>query len=246
MFAAYLQVSRTIDSATVRSTAMDSLSDVLSTGIVLASVITYALSGVNIDGIAGIIVALFILKTGIDSAKDTINPLLGEPPSKQFLKEIEQTVMSHGDIYGVHDIVVHNYGPSRIMMSLHVEVPSDKTLTEIHDTVDSIEKELRQKYHCTAVIHMDPVDMSDTETAGIKELLKAIIRETDPAIKFHDLRIIRKNAQPPRVEFDMEIPYRFRLKDQELINIVEDRLRSVDPDYRFDITIDKGQKDKED
>ena len=246
MFASYLQVSRAIDSATVRSTAMDSLSDVLSTGIVLASVITYALSGVNIDGIAGIIVALFILKTGIDSAKDTINPLLGEPPSKQFLKEIEQTVMSHGDIYGVHDIVVHNYGPSRIMMSLHVEVPSDKTLTEIHDTVDSIEKELRQKYHCTAVIHMDPVDMSDTETAGIKELLKAIIRETDPAIKFHDLRVIRKNAQPPRVEFDMEIPYRFRLKDQELINIVEERLRSVDPDYRFDITIDKGQKDKED
>ncbi len=242
MFASYMQTARLINSATIKSTAMDSLSDVLSTGIVLVSFVVFGITGANIDGYAGVIVACFILKTGIDSARDTINPLLGEPPSREFLKDIADTVMAYDNIFGVHDIVVHNYGPSRIMMSLHVEVPSDRTLNEVHDIIDEIEKELRSKYHCTAVIHMDPIDEYDAERQRVKDKLIECIRETDSAIRFHDLRITRKPGKAPKVAFDMEIPYKYRLKDAELVSLFEDRLRAINPEYRFDITVDKGEE----
>ncbi len=242
MFISYLQTSKLIDSATIRSAAMDSLSDVLSTSIVLASLIVFKMTGKNIDGYAGIVVALFIFKTGIDAAKDTINPLLGEPPSKEFLRDIERTVLSHECVLGVHDIVVHNYGPSRVMLSLHVEVPSDETLLAIHDSIDEIEKELRQKYHCTAVIHMDPVDSSDSEAMAVKSWLMLNIEEIDPAIKFHDLRLVRKEGERPLVEFDLEVPYKYKMGDEELVRIVEDRLKELGGEYKFDITIDKKEK----
>ncbi len=242
MFASYLQTSKLIDSATIRSAAMDSLSDVLSTSIVLISLIVFEVTGKNIDGYAGIVVALFIFKTGIDAAKDTINPLLGEPPTKEFLRDIERTVLTHECVLGVHDIVVHNYGPSRVMMSLHVEVPSDETLITIHDSIDEIEKELRQKYHCTAVIHMDPVDSSDSEAMAIKSWLMLNIEEIDPALKFHDLRLVRKEGEKPVVEFDLEVPYKYKMADDELVKLLEYRLKEIGSGYSYDITVDKKEK----
>ena len=242
MFASYLQTAKLIDSATIRSAAMDSLSDVLSTSIVLVSLIVFEVTKINVDGYAGIVVALFIFKTGIDAAKDTINPLLGEPPSREFLREIEKTVLTHECVLGVHDIVVHNYGPSRVMMSLHVEVPSDENLITIHDIIDEIEKELRQKYHCTAVIHMDPVDSSDSEAMAIKNWLALNIEEIDPSIKFHDLRLVRKEGEKPIVEFDLEVPYRYKMADDELVKLLEYRLKEIGDGYSYDITVDKKEK----
>ncbi len=242
MFASYLQTAKLIDSATIRSAAMDSLSDVLSTSIVLVSLIVFEVTKINVDGYAGIVVALFIFKTGIDAAKDTINPLLGEPPSREFLREIERTVLTHECVLGVHDIVVHNYGPSRVMMSLHVEVPSDENLITIHDIIDEIEKELRQKYHCTAVIHMDPVDNSDSEAMAIKSWLTQNIEEIDPSIKFHDLRLVRKEGEKPTVEFDLEVPYRYKMADDELVKLLEYRLKEIGDGYSYDITVDKKEK----
>ncbi len=242
MFGSYLQASKAINSATIKSTAMDSLSDVLSTGIVLLSLIVYSVTGRNIDGFAGIIVAIFIAKTGIDSAKDTINPLLGEPPSKAFIRDVKDTVLAHEGVLGVHDIVVHNYGPSRIMMSLHVEVPAHETLMDVHEMVDEIEKELRHKYHCTAVIHMDPKDPEDLEAERIGKWLQENFEEIDPALKFHDLRVIRKEGSVPKIELDLEVPYKFRMKDEELLSLVEGRLHEISPEYSIDITFDKGEK----
>ncbi len=243
MFASYLQASKEIDSTTIKSMAFDSLSDVLSTGIVLLSLVVYGISGRNLDGIDDVGIAFFILKTGIDSAKDTINPLLGEPPTKEMLKEIEDTVMAGSGILGVHDIVVHNYGPSRIMMSLHVEVSSKETLNEVHDLVDEIEKELHVKYHCTAVIHVDPIDVDDAERERVKRILSEFIKELNPAIRYHDLRIIRKQDKAPKVEFDLEVPYKFQMKDDELIILVEDKIKKDNPEYVFDITIDRGEEE---
>ena len=242
MFGANLQASRVIGSATLKSTAMDSISDVLSTGIVLASVILSHFFGINIDGIAGVIVGLFILKTGIDAAKDTINPLLGEPPSKEFIKEIQETVLEHEGIIGVHDIVVHNYGPSRIMMSLHVEVPDHLNIVEVHDAIDHIEKELRTKYHCTAVIHMDPVNDSDRKTREVKRWLQLVLEEIDPVLKFHDCRIV-KDHDHNRVAFDVEVPYKYELSDEELIKVLTERIGEFEPGYVLDITIDKAEKE---
>ena len=238
MFAANLRASKVIGSATLRSTAMDSISDVLSTSIVLISLFINHYTGLNVDGFAGIIVALFILKTGIESAKDTISPLLGEPPSKEFLKDIETIVLSHEGTLGVHDIIVHNYGPSRIIMSLHVEVPEYMTLIEVHDLIDKIEKELRKKYHCTAVIHMDPVNDSDAKTREMKSWLKLILEEIDPKIKFHDFWI-SESSDEKTVSFDLEIPYKYEIKDDELIRMVTERFAEMESDYKLDITVDK-------
>ncbi len=242
MFMSYLQVAGRIGSATLKSTAMDSLSDVLSTGIVLLSLIVFRITGHNIDGFAGILVAVFIIKTGIDAARDTINPLLGEPPSKEFIRDIMNTVLAHESVLGVHDIVVHNYGPSRIMMSLHVEVPSDKTLLEVHDSVDEIEKELHQKYHCTAVIHMDPVDDSDLETIRLKNWLVLILEEFDPGLSFHDFRIVRKPETNPIIEFDLEVPYKYSTDENSLIADIKERLCEMAPHYDADITVDHSER----
>ena len=146
------------------------------------------------------------------------------------------------DLLGVHDIVVHNYGPSRVMLSLHVEVPSDETLLVIHDSIDEIEKELRQKYHCTAVIHMDPVDSSDSEAMAIKSWLMLNIEEIDPNIEFHDLRLVRKDGEKPLVEFDLEVPYRYKMADDKLVELVTERLRELGSGYDYDITVDKKEK----
>jgi divalent metal cation (Fe/Co/Zn/Cd) transporter len=242
MFMSYLQVAGRIGSATLKSTAMDSLSDVLSTGIVLLSLIVFRLTGRNIDGFAGILVAVFIIRTGIEAARDTINPLLGEPPSKEFIRDIMNTVLAHENVLGVHDIVVHNYGPSRIMMSLHVEVPSDKTLLEVHDSVDEIEKELHQKYHCTAVIHMDPVDDSDLETIRLKNWLVLILEEFDPGLSFHDFRIVRKPDTRPIIEFDLEVPYKYATDENSLVADIKERLYEMVPHYDADITVDHSER----
>ena len=238
MFAANLRASKAIDSATLKSTAMDSVSDVLSTSIVLISLFINHYTGLNVDGFAGIIVALFILKTGIDSAKDTISPLLGEPPSKEFLKDIEALALSYEGVIGVHDIIVHNYGPSRIIMSLHVEVPEFMSLVEVHDIIDKIEKDLRRMYHCTAVIHMDPVYDSDIKTREMKSWLKLVLEEIDPKIKYHDFWISESDNEKT-VSFDLEVPYKYELKDEELIRMVTERFAEMEPDYKLDITVDK-------
>ncbi len=240
MFLSYLQVAKAIKSATIESVAMDSLSDVLSTGIVLLSLVAFNLTGFNIDGYAGIIVAVFILKTGIEAARDTINPLLGEPPDKEFIRDIMNTVLSHEGVLGVHDIVVHNYGPSRIMMSLHVEFPYDRTLLEVHESVDEIEKELRQKYHCVAVIHMDPVDDRDLETIRLKNWLVLILGEFGKGITFHDFRIVRKPDKKPVIEFDLEVPYKCDVDDDELSDKVRERLLEMAEGFDVFITIDRS------
>ncbi len=243
MFGANLQASRAIKSATLKSTAMDSISDVFSTGIVLISVAVAHYFGVNIDGIAGIIVGLFIMKTGYDAAKDTISPLLGEPADKEFIDEVKETVLAHEGVLGVHDIIVHNYGPGRIMMSLHVEVPSDRTMVEAHDLIDEIERQLNDKYRCMAVIHLDPVSDDDRQARDMKRWLKLVLEEIDPKLKFHDCRIVRNRDEEPLVSFDLEVPYKYDIKDEELKRIIENRVKEMAGGCRLDITVDKAKKE---
>lgn len=241
MFLSYMQASKAIGSATIRTNALDSISDVISTGIVLLSVLVYGLFRVNIDGYAGVVVALFIIKTGFDSAKDTINPLLGEPPDREFIEGIEKSVLSHDVVLGVHDIIVHNYGPSRIIMSLHVEVPADKSLIEVHDAIDEIEKELRRSYHCSAVIHMDPVEMNDDLTNELRDWVAEHIHDFDPSIGFHDLRVRKRSGGPNKLEFDLEIPYRYKIKDKPLIGTIKSMIRDKYPEYEIEINLDKKE-----
>ena len=220
---------------------MDSISDVFTTSVVLASSIFAYKTGIIVDGFFGVFVGFFIIKTGYESAKDTINPLLGEPPSKEFVEEVKNTVMSHDGILGVHDLLVHNYGPSRIIMSLHVEVPDNQNIVTVHDLIDDIENELRQKYHCTAVIHMDPVCLHDEETEMEKAFVGSLLNELDPKLKFHDLRLVHSNEEERRLSFDVITPYKYDLSDDEIKRYLTEHMRNIDPLVTCDITIDKEE-----
>ncbi len=238
MFQGNLQASQKINSAALKSTAIDSISDVFTTSLVLVCTLLNHVLGINIDGFAGVAVGLLIIKAGVDAAKDTINPLLGETPSKEYLEEISNLVNSHEGVLGVHDIVVHNYGPSRIFMSLHVEVPATQDIITVHDLIDDIENELRQAYHCTAVIHMDPVVMNDS-IAQLKRRVNNILKELDPQLSFHDLRMIHSDKDEKKLTFDVVVPYKYDMSDEEIISYLEDHIRGIDPSIRPEIEIDK-------
>lgn len=239
MFQGNLQAAKLIESAALKSTALDSISDVFTTSIVLLSNVFAYYTGITVDGYFGVLVGFFIIKTGFEAAKDTISPLLGEPPSKEFIDDVKRTVLSHGEVLGVHDIVVHNYGPSRIFMSLHVEVPSDSDIITIHDIIDDIENELRLLYHCTAVIHMDPVASSDKETLELKKTVGVIIKQLSNELSFHDLRIINHSDGSRRISLDVNVPYKFTMSDEEIEKFI---VKNIGEEYKnatFDVTIDK-------
>ena len=237
MFQGNMQASRKIDSAALKSTAIDSISDVITTCIVLISAAVSFYFGLSIDGYIGVIVGVLILRAGVNAARDTINPLLGEPPGKDTLDEIKKDVMDHQGVLGVHDIVVHNYGPSRIFMSLHVEVPANQDLITVHDLIDDIENELRQKYHCTAVIHMDPVVINES-IAELKRKIKHILEELDPDLTFHDFRMIHSEDEIKRLAFDTVVPYKYDLSDDEIIDYLKNHIKGIEPDLECDIEID--------
>ena len=240
MFSSNLRASNKINSATLRSTAMDSISDVLTTSIVLICSFINYYKQLNLDGYAGLLVAVLIIKTGIDSAKDTINPLLGEPPDKGFLEDIKAIALSSKDVMGVHDIIVHNYGPSRIFMSLHVEVPSNLDIVTVHDSIDDIENILRKKYHCTAVIHVDPIVTNDEMTENIKKKVNHFLSELGEELTFHDLRFSHARENNPKLSFDVIVPYKYDLPDEEIVSFLENHLKPLIPGVEIEIEIDKG------
>ncbi len=231
-----------IESPALNNTALDSISDVFTTSVVLVCAIITSRTGIMLDGYVGILVGLLIVKTGIEAAKDTIDPLLGEPPSKEMVKEIEQTVISHENVLGVHDLVIHNYGPTGLFMSLHAEVDARLDLITVHDFIDDIESELRTKYSSEVVIHMDPVVIGDEETEGFKRKVKFIVRELDPVLDIHDFRLIHSKDKERRVAFDLSVPYKYNLKDSEIIDYLVQHIRGVEPGIDCDITIDKTER----
>lgn len=245
MFQGNLQAAQKIDSQTLKSVAMDSISDVFTTSVVLASSIFAYKTGIIVDGFFGVFVGFFIIRTGYEAAKDTINPLLGEPPSKEFVQEVKNTVMAHEGILGVHDLLVHNYGPSRIIMSLHVEVPDNQNIVTVHDLIDDIENELRQQYHCTAVIHMDPVASGDIETEYLKSKVRLFLNQLGTELTFHDFRLVHHKSGEKRVSFDVQVPYKYDLKDDKIVDYLTQHLKDIEPNISLDIDVDKMTKGEE-
>ena len=195
------------------------------------------------DGLAGLLVAAFILKTGWEAARDTLDPLLGRPMDQSLAADIDKLVLSHPNILGIHDLVYHDYGPGRAMMSFHAEVPADGDLLEIHDIIDHIERELKEKHHIEAVIHMDPV-VNDERTTALREQVAALARELDPALSIHDFRI---TAGPMHTNliFDVVVPYGFRLPDDQVRRSLTDRIRALSPKYFPVIQIDHSYVERQ-
>ena len=238
MFVYNRSIGKKINSATLKATATDSISDTVSTAAVLISAIFTIKTGIVIDGWVGLAVAGFIMFAGISSAKETIDSLLGTPPDEEFCKSVEDIVLSHDGMIGIHDMIVHNYGPGRVFISLHAEVPSDGNFVDIHDTIDNIEHDIMRETGCLATIHMDPVDVRDELTAQMKAKVGEIISEIDEQITFHDFRMV-SGPTHTNVIFDIVIPYNYKYSDEEIVSIIADKIHETDDRFFAVIDVDK-------
>ena len=233
------RMGRKLDATAMLATARDSLSDcAATTAILLASLIGHFTS-LHIDGWAGAVVALFILWSGISAVKETVDPLLGTPPSPEFVNEIRSIVLSHPTVVGLHDLIVHDYGPGRRMISLHAEVPANLEVLQLHDEIDNIERELQDTLGCLAVIHMDPIVTDDGITAQTREKVADLARCIDDSITIHDFRMVTGPTHTNLI-FDAVVPFRFRLSDQEVAKKLQDAVHVLDGNYYVVVTVERS------
>ena len=198
-------IGKKLSSPGMRATALDSLTDCIATFAALASMVIYRITDVNIDGWAGAAVALFIIWSGFTAARDTLSPLLGSAPDPELVQRIEDIVMAHPEVLNVHDLIVHDYGPGRLMVSLHAEVPGNGDIYELHDAIDTAEYELQKELGCSAVIHMDPVSTDDSKIGRMRDELKEAVDGLQLGITIHDFRIV-DGPTHTNVIFDAVLP----------------------------------------
>ena len=211
-------IAKKICSPAMEATAKDSLNDCISTSVVLVTVIVnYFVPDFSLplDGIAGLIVAVFILRSGYEAAKDTVDPLLGVKADPEFVKEIESCVLEHKPISGIHDLIVHDYGPGRLMISLHAEVPGNENIFDLHEIIDETEYEISERFGCQVTIHMDPVDVTNPELDTLKSYIKKVAAKIDEKLTFHDLRIVPGQGHT-NVIFDIVRPNDCSLSEEDL------------------------------
>ena len=232
------RIGKRLNAVTMKAMAKDSLSDAVATSVVLMSMIVAKLADIAIDGYCGVVVAAFILFTGITAARDTISPLLGQKPDSEFIEEVMRIVNAHKEIIGTHDLVVHDYGPGRLMITLHAEVDANMDILVAHDAVDNIENELREKLGCSAVVHMDPIVTDDVETNATREEIKRVVSNIDSRMTIHDFRMV-PGPTHTNVIFDVAVPFDIDMDDDELRKILGARIRDVDSKLNAVIEIDK-------
>lgn len=230
-------IGKQLNAPALLAAGTDCLSDCVSTAAVLLATLAAHYFSIPVDGWVGILVALFIFKGGIGAAKDTIDPLLGTPPTPEFVKEIETLVMAHPEICGIHDLVVHDYGPGRVMISLHAEVPASGSVMELHDVIDNIEQELFRTLGCEAVIHMDPIADDDSVTSTLRAQVETLVQCMDPSITIHDFRMVPGPTHTNLI-FDVVVPFSFRLSDQEIVQQVCKLVQALDSKYTAVIHVD--------
>lgn len=228
-----------LDSAAMRATATDSMSDSLATFIVLISTIFCEFTSLHIDGYCGLIVAVIVIWAGISAGKETLDPLLGQPPEAEFVEQIESIVESQEGIIGLHDLVVHNYGPGRVMISLHAEVPANVDVMISHDVIDRTEHILKKELHCEAVIHMDPVVTDDPRVNHLHEDVKRIVEDWNEKASIHDFRVVFGNTHTNLV-FDVVVPYQIKMSEYEITEQLQKRVsEQIGKEYFIAIDIDR-------
>lgn len=233
----YRTIGEKIQSATMRAAAADSLSDAIATAVVLASSLVGLWLQVNIDGFVGVAVALFIFRAGWQAVKETLDPLLGRPMDPELAADIDRLVLDHPYILGIHDLVYHDYGPGRAMMSFHAEVPADGDLLAIHDVIDHIERELKQRNHIETVIHMDPV-VQDESTEQLRARVEGLAKEIDSRLTIHDFRT---TAGPIHTNllFDVVVPHGFAIPDKQVKKELGQRVRELSDTFYAVIEVDR-------
>lgn len=228
-----------MQSEAMRATATDSLSDCISTSAVLIGMLILYFTGTNIDGYIGVLVALFVCFAGFNAAKETIQPLLGQAPDAELVERIRDRVMGEALILGIHDLIIHDYGPGRRMLSLHAEISYKVDIMEAHDLIDNIERNLMEEFQCIATIHMDPVVTDDEELIQMREKVQALVQTLESGWKIHDFRMVRGNTHTNLI-FDLVVPAE-ELKDRkEIEEKVKNLIHIMDPHYYAVVTVEQS------
>ena len=232
-------VGKKIRSAAMGATATDSLSDAVSTAAVLVATLVGHFTHLNIDGWVGLLVALFILYSAYKAAQETLSPLLGQTPEPEFVEHIQQIVLSYPEVQNIHDLVVHDYGPGRVMISLHAEVPADGDLLQLHDVIDNIEHRLQKELGCMAVIHMDPIVTDDPQTAHLRAAVAEKVKSIDSRLTIHDFRIV-PGASHTNLIFDTVVPYDVKLTPAQVQKRIGELVKELDSRYFAVVQIDRS------
>lgn len=233
----YRKVGKLINSTAVLATSIDSLNDCISTGAVLIASIISLLTDLQLDGWMGCVVSIFILVSGYKLVKEAMSPLIGEKPSKELVDDIVKKILDYPKVLGIHDLVIHSYGPGKIFATIHVEVDSEENILVIHDQIDNIENDFREKMGINLVIHMDPIDTKDENTQELREEAFRILQSIDPVLNFHDFRIV-KGETHTNVLFDVLVPVRYKMTDKELKTLINQKFKEYNPKINTVLVID--------
>jgi len=228
LFFFYRKIGKTIDSTAIKASASDSLTDCIATSLVLISAIIAKFWGIAIDGWAGVLVAVFILFAGIKAAKETIDLLLGSPPAPEFIQEIYTFSKEYNSIVGIHDVMVHDYGPGRKIVSFHAEVPSDSDINIAHEEVDKMERDMHAKFGCIVTIHLDPIVVNDPLVNELRALAGACAKEVNETFTIHDFRMTKGETNINLI-FDLVLPADCELCEEEAENAVAEKIREKRP-----------------
>lgn len=241
LYMAYYNTSigKRIQSAGMRATAVDSLSDCCATAAVLFATLFMYFTKIDIDGYCGILVGVFIFYAGCKAAGETISPLLGQKPSADLVNQIHEIVMSYDEVIGIHDLIAHDYGPGRLMISLHAEVPANGNILHLHDTIDRIEQQLGNDLNCEAVIHMDPILTDDEQTREYQDIVLQVLAKMEGGLQIHDFRIV-KGPTHTNLIFDVVTPFDYALSDTALKEQIQERLQQKDASLFAVVRVDKG------
>jgi len=230
LFLFYKKIAKTIDSNAIKGNAYDSISDSISTLVVLISAVVAKLCGISIDGYASLIVSVFILFTGYKAIKETVDLLLGMKPDPEFIKDIEEEAKKYDMISGIHDIMVHDYGPGRKIVSFHAEVPADGDICKVHDIIDQMEQDLFEKFNCITTIHMDPIVVDNKEINDMRYFTEKIVKELNPEFSIHDFRMT-DGGKRVNLIFDLVVPRDKEYDKEEIIKNVQQKIHEKDKKY---------------
>lgn len=234
------RIGRRIRSSAMKAAAADSLGDVAATTVVLASSLAGHFTGLKLDGYCGVAVGLFVLYAGVTAAKETVSPLLGEKPDEEYVRNITDIVLSHEAVCGMHDLVVHDYGPGRRMISLHAEVSDQEDIRVIHDVIDHIENELRRKLGCEATIHMDPIVTADEKVQRLRLEVESLLSKWEEIHTMHDFRIVEGPTHTNLI-FDVVVSFSSHIREEELVKDIQGQIRiSMGNQYYAVVHVDRG------
>ena len=233
------KIGKIINSSSLEAAAVDSRNDVIITGVVLVSAVFSYFTGIVIDGYMGVLVAIFILYSGIGLIRETLSPLLGEAPDGELVEQIQKKILNYDSVIGLHDLMVHNYGPNRQFASVHVEFPADQDIILSHDIIDNIERDFASEFQISLVVHLDPVVTNDPILNEWKDKVIKIVQNISLELDIHDFRMV-KGISHNNLIFDVVVPHGYETGNKTLRTQISDEVKKIDSDYLCIITIDQS------